>query len=109
MRNQSTIGNGKRLSGGFSKSAGLVVYYVVVAWEHIHDKRGIIQPLADAERASWAVRVLGHHYPERTYETMKMYAQEGVSTQQMEAFEAPVVDDLSKLEVAHTLGLDWYV
>ncbi|MFI8480146.1 hypothetical protein ACIGCM_06205 [Pseudomonas sp. NPDC078700] len=109
MRRQSTIGSGKRLNGGFGKSAGLVVYYVVVAWVHIHEKRGIIQPLANAERASWAVRVLGHHYPERTYETMKMYAHEGVTTQQMEAFETPVVDDLGKLEVAHNLGLDWYV
>ncbi|MFI8482897.1 hypothetical protein ACIGCM_20245 [Pseudomonas sp. NPDC078700] len=109
MRSQSTIGNGKQLSGGFSKSAGLVVYYIAAAWEHIHEKRGIIQPLGNAERASWAVHVLGHHYPERTYETMKMYAQEGVTTQQMEALEVPVVDDLGKLEVAHNLGLDWYV
>lgn len=98
----------RQVRNGFGTSAGRVVYYLVVAWEWVHDKRGIIQPLADAERAAWAVRVLGNHYPDRTYETVRKYAPEGVTIEQMEFFEAPVVDDLGKLEMAHNLGVDWY-
>ncbi|HCJ7658261.1 hypothetical protein R4K01_12920 [Pseudomonas aeruginosa] len=108
MNRRGPIGSGQHFSNGFGTSSGLVVYYLVVAWDWVHEKRGIIQPLADDARAAWAVRVLGNQYPGRTYETVKKYAPEGVTIEQMEFFEAPVVEDLSKLEIAHNLGLDWY-
>ena len=108
MSKRGPIGSGRLFSNGFGTSAGRVVYYLVVALEWVHEKRGIIQPLADAERAAWAVRVLGNQYPDRTYETVKKYAPEGVTIEQMEVFEAPVVEDLSKLEIAHNLGLAWH-
>lgn len=102
------IGSARRFSNSFGTSAGRVVYYQLLAWDWIHAERGIIQPLADAGRAAWAVRVLGNHYPDRTYETVKRYAPESVTIAQMEWFEAPVVDDLTKLELAHRLGVDWH-
>jgi hypothetical protein len=108
MSRRGPIGSGQHFSNGFGTSSGRVVYYLVVALDWVHEKRGIIQPLADAERAAWAVRVLGNQYPDRTYETVKKYAPEGVTIEQMEGFEAPLVEDLSKLEIAHNLGLDWY-
>jgi hypothetical protein len=84
------------------------VYYQLVAWDWVHDERGIIQPLADEARAAWAGRVLANHYPGRSYETVKRYTPESVTIDQMEGFEAPVVDDLTKLELAHRLGVDWH-
>lgn len=108
MSRRGPIGSGQHFSNGFCTSSGRVVYFLVVAWDSVHEKRGIIQPLADAERAAWAVRVLGNHYPDRAYETVKKFTPEGVTVEQMEVFEAPVVEDLGKLEIAHDLGLDWY-
>ena len=102
------MGSGRRFSNSFGTSAGRVVYYQLVAWDWIHETRGILQPLADEARTAWAVRVLSNHYPDRTYETVKQYAPESVTIEQMEGFEALVVDDLTKLELAHRLGVDWY-
>lgn len=108
MKRRGPIGSGRHFSNGFGTSSGRVVYYLVVAWDWTHEKRSIIQPLADDCRAAWAIRVLSAHYPERTYEAVKKYASEGVTVEQMEAFEAPVVEDLGMLELADQLGLDWY-
>jgi hypothetical protein len=108
MSRRGAIGSGQHFSNGFGTCGGMVVYYLVVSWGWAHEKRGIVQPLADDARAAWAMRVLVNQYPDRTYETVKKIAPEGVTIEQMEAFEAPVVEDLGKLEIAHNLGLDWY-
>ena len=86
----------------------MVVYYLVIAWDAVNEKRGIIQPLCDESRATWAIGVLSAHYPDRTYEALKRYAKKGVTTEQMEAFEAPIVEDLGMLKLADQMGLDWY-
>lgn len=108
MSRRGPIGSGHQFSNGFATSSGGVVYYLVTALDWLHEKRGIIQPLADEGRAAWAVRVLANQYPDRVYETVKKFAPEGVTVEQMEVFEAPVVEDLGKLETAARLGLDWY-
>lgn len=93
---------------GFGTSNGHAVYYLVVALDSLTEERASIQPLADAERAAWAVRVLSNHYPERTYETVKKIAPEGVTIEQMEVFAGPIEEDLGRLELADRLGVDWH-
>lgn len=105
-RAHTACGVGPR--NGFGTSNGNVVYYLVVAFDSITEERASVQPLADTDRAAWAVRVLSNHYPDRTYETLKKIAPEGVTIEQMEVFEGPVLEDLGKLEIAHRLGLDWH-
>lgn len=90
----------------FGTDFGLVVYYAVVAWDNIHDERGIIQPLDTEERAAWAIRVLNGLYPDQTYETVKKIAKEDVTAEQMEPFLQLVLDDLAKLEIAQKYGID---
>lgn len=91
---------------GFGTSFGQVVFYALVAWDNIHDERGIIKPLDTKERAAWAIRVLNGLYPDRTYETVKNIAKEGVTAEQMEPFLQYVLDDLAKLEIAQKYGID---
>lgn len=86
----------------------MMVYYLVVAWDFTSEKRGIVQPLSSESSATWAIGVLGSHYPDRTYEALKRYAKKGVTAEQMEAFGAPVMEDLNMLKLADQLGLDWY-
>jgi len=97
-----------RVSSSYTEEAGMVVYYLVVAWDAVNAKRGIVQPLCDESTATWAAGVLSAHYPDRTYETVKRYAKKGVTIEQMEAFGAPVMEDLNMLKLADQLGLDWY-
>lgn len=101
------IGAGRAPSNSFSTENGLVVYYGVISWECANQERGIIHPLCDQARAAWAVSVLAKHYPDRTYDTVKRYGAEGVDSACLESTEALVVADLTKLELAHRLGVDW--
>lgn len=95
-----------RPRNGFGTSFGKIVYYAVIAWDNIHDDRGIVQPLDTEEHAAWAIRVLGGLYPDRTYETVKKFAKEDVTAEQMEPFLQLVLDDLTKLEIAQRYGID---
>lgn len=95
-----------KLRNGFGTSFGQVVYFAVVAWDNIHDERGIVQPLDTEERAAWAIRVLNDVYPDRKYETVKKIAKEDVTAEQMEPFLQLVLDDLTKLEIAQRYGID---
>lgn len=87
---------------------GLVEYYLVVAWDCLNEKRAIIQPLANKARADWAVGVLAGVYPDRAYSILKGNGKPGTTIEQMEAAEAPVIEDLGRLEIAQRLGMDWY-
>lgn len=102
------IGAGRPASNSFSTENGLVVYYGVISWECANQERGIIHPLRDLARAEWAVSVLTTHYPGRTYDTVKRYGPEGADSAFLESTEALVVADLTKLELAHRLGVDWH-
>lgn len=73
-------------SRGFSKPRnafgtdfGVVVYYAVVAWDHLEEERSIIQPLDTEGRADWAIRVLSVTYPNRVYQAVKKHAKEDVT------------------------------
>lgn len=93
---------------GFGTSNGHVVYYLVAALDSLSEERASAQPLADADRAAWAVRVLSNHYPGRTYEAVRMIAPDGVTIEQMEVFAGWVEEDLGRLELAARLGVDWH-
>ncbi|TKD47325.1 hypothetical protein [Azotobacter chroococcum] len=89
----------RRFGNGFATSNGQVIYYLAIAWNWLSETHGIAQPLADESRAAWAVRVLEAHYPDRHYDVVKRYAPEGVTVEQMEALEAALVDELTRLEI----------
>ena len=108
MRRAVQIGKGRHVANRFVTHNGLVAYWQLIDWSAVAEKRGIIKPLDDGDRAAWAVRVLTKRYPDRTYDQIKMYAPLGVTVEQMQCFAAPVIDDVGKLETAQNLGLDWY-
>lgn len=92
----------------FGTEYGALIYYVAVDFEHVHAERGIVQPLDTAARADWAIGVLSKRYPERSYESVRRLAPDNITAEQMEVFAAPVLDDLSKLELADKMGVDYY-
>lgn len=89
----------RRFGNGFATSNGQVIYYLAIAWDWLGETHSIVQPLADESRAAWAVRVLEANYPGRRYEVVKRYTPEGVTVEQMEALEAALVDELTRLEI----------
>jgi hypothetical protein len=101
MNRRGPVGSGHSFSNGFGTSYGRVVYYLVVALDWLSEEHSSIQPLADPERVAWVLRVLGKLYPDRTYETVKKIAPEGVTIEQMAVFEAPILEELGMLELAH--------
>lgn len=89
----------------FGTDLGITVYYNVTSYDDIHGDRSIIQPLDTEARADWAIRVLSLEYPTRTYTKLKMYTQKGMTSERLEPFLQLVLDDLTKLEIAHRYGI----
>lgn len=90
----------------FGTNSGLIVYYAVMAFDALDEERSIIQPLDTEVRAEWAIRVLNVTYPDRTYQKVKKFANEGVTAEQLAPFLELSLNDLAKLEIAQKYGID---